>query len=472
MEASSRGSLFDDLLGDLDDDLGIADGAPESLRVEEPVAGGRKEVVLSVAQAAGIVRVVLEDAFDDITVEGELSNVHLHRSGHFYATLKDADAQIRVVLWRSAAARVVFRPRDGLLVRVRGRMSFYPARGEAQLVGEAMTLAGEGALAAAFEALKTSLAAEGLFDPSRKRPLPPFPRRIGVVTSPSGAAVRDVLAILAERFPLAAVLVCGVQVQGPGAADQIADALAAFSELTDGDEMRPDVIIVGRGGGSAEDLWAFNEEVVARAVAACPIPVVSAVGHETDVTICDFVADARAATPSHAAQMVAPDQREVAAHLATTAVALREGLRLRIAAARGRYTMLATSAGLRRVPLRIADARRTTERTASRIDAALAARLAGARARHAASAAALAALDPLAPLRRGYALVTGPDGRRVRAAALARGDLLRLAFADGAATATVTSTPVTSTTGTTATAATDLSVTTSDPPEPLPRRAV
>ena len=385
-----------------------------------------------------MVRAVLEDALGDLVVEGELSNVHRHRSGHLYATLKDAGAQLRLVVWRGDASRLAFTPRDGMQVRVRGRMSFYAARGEAQLVGHAMTLAGAGALAAAFDALRRDLAAEGLFDDARKRPLPAFPRVVGVVTSPEGAAVRDVLAILAERFPVAEVFVCGVKVQGTGASAEIADALAAFGDLDPDDPMRPDVLIVGRGGGSAEDLWAFNEEAVVRAIAACPIPVVSAVGHETDVTLSDFAADVRAATPSHAAQRVVPDQREIAALLAGTLTVARDRLRLRLGTARVRLHALTGAPAMQRVPARIADARRNVERVELRLAAAIAARLVDARARLAASTAALAPRNPTAPLRLGYARIAHADGRRARAGTLSAGDTVHLDLPDGHATARIT----------------------------------
>jgi exodeoxyribonuclease VII large subunit len=287
--------------------------------------------VLTVSELCGGVRGVLEHVFDDVTVEGELSNVHLHRSGHLYFTLRDEDAQLRGVMWRSNAARVFFRVENGQHVRLRGRVSFYEARGEVQIVGHTLTLAGEGALLAALEALKDRLRAEGLFAHERKRPLPAYPSRVGLVTSASGAAVRDLVAVLGQRFPLCEAVLCGVAVQGLTAGDEIAAAIARFGALPEDDPLRPDVLIVGRGGGSVEDLWAFNEEVVARAIAASPIPVVSAVGHESDVTVADFVADVRAATPTHAAELVVPDAREVAALLSGYLATLREGVRARLA---------------------------------------------------------------------------------------------------------------------------------------------
>jgi len=381
-----------------------AAASPREVVAEPPAA---TPPVLTVSELCGGVRGVLEHVFDDVTVEGELSNVHLHGSGHLYFTLKDADAQLRGVMWRTSAVRVFFRVENGLRVRLSGRVSFYEARGEVQLVGHTLTLAGEGALFAALEALKDRLRTEGLFAHERKRTLPPFPCRIGVITSPSGAAVRDLLAVLGQRFPLCEVVLCGVAVQGLTAADEIAGAITRFGVLPEGHPLRPDVLIVGRGGGSIEDLWAFNEEIVARAIAASPIPVVSAVGHETDVTVADFVADVRAATPTHAAELVVPDAREVATLLNGYGATLREALRSRLS-----------------------DAQRTLDAHRHALDTRMTARLTDARARLALATARLDARDPAAPLKRGYAFVTR-DGVPVTAADLMPGDRVRLTWHDG-----------------------------------------
>ncbi len=226
-------------------------------------------------------------------IEGEISNFREAQSGHLYFTLKDANAQVRCVCFRNSAIRLKFRPEDGLHVRVRGSISVYDARGEYQVYVEHLEPVGLGALQLAFEQLKKKLEAEGLFHADRKKPLPILPRRIGVITSPQAAALRDILRILRRRFPNARVLIYGVRVQGDGAADDIVRALTFFHT-----RLAADVLILARGGGSLEDLWPFNEEKVARAIAACVIPIVSAVGHETDFTIADFVADVRASTPS------------------------------------------------------------------------------------------------------------------------------------------------------------------------------
>jgi exodeoxyribonuclease VII large subunit len=253
----------------------------------------------TVSELTEALRMVLEDTFARIWVAGEISNARLAPSGHYYFVLKDSDSQIRCVCFRQEARYLKVKPQDGLAVTARGRISVYSARGEYQLYVETIEPQGYGALQLAFEQLKKKLAAEGLFDESRKRPLPALPRTIGIVTSPSGAAIADMLRILERRFAGLRVLIYPVLVQGEEAPRQIARALDYFSASG-----RADVVIVGRGGGSLEDLWAFNEEVVARAIASCGVPVISAVGHQTDFTIADFVADLRAPTPSAAAELV------------------------------------------------------------------------------------------------------------------------------------------------------------------------
>lgn len=259
-----------------------------------------------------LVRDLLEDALPmGVWIEGELSNVARPASGHIYFTLKDANAQVRCAMFRTAASRLRFRPADGMHVLMRAKVGLYEARGEFQLVAEHMEPAGEGALQREFEQLKARLGAEGLFDVERKRPLPAFPRRIGVITSPSGAAIRDVLSVLGRRLGLAEVDVLPVPVQGREAPPAIAAMLKRAAASG-----RYDVLLVTRGGGSLEDLWAFNDESVARAIHASAVPVVSAVGHEVDFTIADFVADLRAATPSAAAELLVPDATDLARNLA------------------------------------------------------------------------------------------------------------------------------------------------------------
>jgi exodeoxyribonuclease VII large subunit len=260
---------------------------------------GTPDRIFSVAEVTGLVKASLESLFPRLWVEGELSNFHRHQSGHLYFTLKDDKAQLRAVMFRSDARGVAFELKDGLKVLCRGRLSVYEPRGEYQLYVEAVQPKGKGALQLAFEQLKEKLRAEGLFDPARKRRIPLRPGTIGIVTSPTGAALRDILRVLDRRHARLGVLIHPARVQGEGAAEEIAEGIRTLGAVPG-----VDVLIVGRGGGSLEDLWAFNEEKVARAIAASPVPVISAVGHEVDVTIADFVADLRAPTPSAAAEMV------------------------------------------------------------------------------------------------------------------------------------------------------------------------
>ncbi len=262
--------------------------------------------VLSISQLNSLARDLLESHFPMIWVEGEISNLVRPSSGHLYLTLKDAQAQIRAAMFKGRNQRLGFTPKDGMQVLVRAKLSLYPARGDYQLIIDQMEEAGDGALRRAFEQLKQKLAAEDLFADEYKQPLPSLPRHIGVITSPTGAAIQDILTVLQRRFPAIPVSLYPVSVQGSNAAPDIVAAIKKSNE-----QGLCDVLIVGRGGGSLEDLWAFNEEIVARAIAASEIPIVSAVGHETDFTIADFVADHRAATPSAAAELVSPDQLEM-----------------------------------------------------------------------------------------------------------------------------------------------------------------
>jgi len=268
--------------------------------------------ILTPSQLGTLARSLLEDAFPLVFVEGELSNLARPASGHLYFTLKDARAQVRCAMFRPKSQWLRFQPRDGLKVLARGRVTLYEARGDFQLVIDSLEEAGEGALRRAFEQLKAQLQAEGLFDPERKKPLPTWPRRIGVLTSPGGAAVRDVLSVLARRFALLEVEILPVQVQGESAPQHLLDMLQrAISSR------RYDVLLLARGGGSLEDLWAFNNEALTRAVAASPIPVVSAIGHETDFSLTDFAADLRAPTPSAAAELLVPERDELLQRLTT-----------------------------------------------------------------------------------------------------------------------------------------------------------
>ncbi|APR52365.1 exodeoxyribonuclease VII large subunit [Sphingomonas koreensis] len=284
------------------------------------VAEGREgdnAAPLSVGELSLKLKRMVEGEFGHVRLRGEISGFKRAASGHVYLALKDADAVIDAVMWRGQADRLPFRPQDGIEVVATGKLTTYPGRSKYQIVIERMELAGEGALMALLEKLKAQLAGEGLFDPARKQPLPFAPQTIGVVTSPTGAVIRDILHRLADRFPTH-VLVWPVKVQGEGAAAEVAAAVRGFDAMpADGPVRRPDLVIVARGGGSIEDLWAFNEEVVVRAVAACSIPIISAVGHETDTTLCDHAADVRAPTPTAAAEIAVPVRVELANAVAT-----------------------------------------------------------------------------------------------------------------------------------------------------------
>jgi exodeoxyribonuclease VII large subunit len=297
---------------------------------------GLEPQIYTVSELTEGMRVVLGDHFTDIWVSGEISGTRLPASGHFYFTLKDETAQLRCVCYKMTARYLKFKPQDGVAVLARGRIDVYDARGEVQLVVEAIEPQGHGALQLAFEQLKKKLAAEGLFDPARKRPIPALPERIGIVTSPSGAVIRDILQILDRRFPGRHIRIYPAQVQGEGAAEQVAAGLDYFSESG-----WAQVVIVARGGGSLEDLWTFNEERVARAIVECSVPVISAVGHETDFTIADFVADLRAPTPSAAAELVICTRQSLEERIDAAAIKLRQAMRLSLALLHRRLHVLA-----------------------------------------------------------------------------------------------------------------------------------
>jgi exodeoxyribonuclease VII large subunit len=415
-----------------------------------------ERAVLSVAELSEQLRAVLEERFPAVWVAGEISNFKVYGSGHAYFTLKDATAQVRCVLFRTRTRRLRFEPADGLAVVAFGSVEVYPPRGEYQLVVELLEPRGVGALQVAFEQLKARLAAEGLFEAARKRPLPRFPRKIGIVTSPSGAALRDMLRVIGRRFGGLHIVLAPARVQGEGAAGEIAQGVADLNRLGD-----VDVIIVGRGGGSLEDLWAFNEEAVARALAASKVPVISAVGHEVDVTIADFVADLRAPTPSAAAELVVREKQALVEHvaglhqrLARAARARLERQRARLDGAARRRVLTDPARALRDLERRVDDAtarlrhamtaalrraghrvelatrglraaspvaraagnRRQLEHLQARLDGARGRLLVPARHRLQAAAGRLDSLSPLAVLGRGYSLTRTPAGAVVRRA--------------------------------------------------------
>jgi exodeoxyribonuclease VII large subunit len=350
--------------------------------------------VWSVSDLTGRIRDLLAGEFNDISVEGEVSNAHAAQSGHLYFTLKDARSQIKCVCFRTQLQRLKFRPEDGLHVTVRGSISVYEARGEYQIYVEHVEPVGFGALQLAFEQLKKRLEADGLFDPERKKPLPMLPQRIGLVTSPRGAAVRDIIRILRRRFANLHIIAYPVRVQGEGAAVEIADAIKYFNR-----KQMVDVIIIARGGGSLEDLWAFNEEIVARAIAACTIPVISGVGHETDFTIADFVADVRASTPSAAAELVVRSRQEFDRHLHDLQHKLVQRMRYILLDGRQRLHDLGVHRALRELEDALRRNRQRTDELAGELADGLRSRLDRSRRRLAVTTHRLASVDLRARLR-------------------------------------------------------------------------
>ncbi len=396
-----------------------------------PTNNTADDPVLSVAELTRGLSDLVEDRYDDVWVEGELSDFTRAASGHCYFSLKDEDAQIRCVMWKHLTQYVYFEPEEGMQVRVNGHASVYERRGDLQIQAQAMRQAGKGAQQKAFEELKQTLQAEGLFAPERKQALPAFPDTIGVVTSGQGAAIHDIQSGLARRFPPAEVVLCPVKVQGLDAPRAIADAVAAFNDLPADDAQRPDLLIVGRGGGSTEDLWAFNEEVVARALDASNLPVVSAVGHESDVTIADLVADERAATPSAAAERVVPDRRDVADRVRALHDRLRSRVMGRLQDARQRVDALVASRAFHAPARRLEQHRQHLDALVDRLGRGGARAVDRARTRLAHLRDRLHALDPEQPLRRGYVHLT-QDGTSVQSAeSLQDGDRVRLHFQDG-----------------------------------------
>ncbi|MCL6444321.1 MAG: exodeoxyribonuclease VII large subunit [Alicyclobacillus sp.] len=435
-----------------------------------------RAAVLTVTALNALIKQRLENdpQLANCTVIGEISNFKHHSSGHMYFTLKDETSRIRAIMFSSRNRGLAFLPKDGMRVVCRGAVGVFDRDGQYQLYVQDMQPDGIGALYVAYQQLRDKLAAEGLFDSSRKRPLPAFPRRIGVVTSPTGAVIRDICSTLARRYPLAKVILAPALVQGPEAAPTLVHAL---QRLASGPEP-VDVIIIGRGGGSLEELWPFNEEMVARAVAACPIPVISAVGHETDVTICDFVADVRAATPTAAAELAAPNVLELRQQLAQASVRAAQALQWQRNQARQRLDRLVQAAALTS-PYKITDLRRqqvdylegqlrrtvgrpfrNAERTLSglterlhhvdlltrlmrvrnlldvyqqRAAAGLSKRRFTANLQLERALASLEALNPLTVLRRGYSVVYFGDGRRVVGSVsdVRPGERLVIQFSDG-----------------------------------------
>ena len=438
---------------------------------------------LTVSELTESVRKAIESRFNAVWVEGEISNFKAHSSGHWYFTIKDEGAQLRAKCFRSANSRIRFRPKDGLHVRARGRLTVYEARGEYELIVEALDPVGAGALQIAFEQLRDRLQAEGLFAAERKRPLPVFPGRVGVVTSRTGAAIRDILNVVARRTQTVHVLFSPARVQGDAAGSDIARAIRLINDyhqraLREGrTKDLVDVLIVGRGGGSTEDLWAFNQEEVARAICASTIPVISAVGHETDFTIADFVADQRAATPSAAAELVAAREDQICSALAQMEQSLARLMRYRVVTARTRVQQHALSQAFDEVRGKLRNASGTTNAARHRLEILISQSLRAARLRNDALSATLApaqlrarlaeaqvrfdsaytscnvaieqqledaknrlglavasldALSPLAVLQRGFAVAQKQDGSLLRdAKQVMMGDAIKIRLAKG-----------------------------------------
>lgn len=369
-----------------------------------------------------------------VAVLGEISNFKHHSSGHMYFTLKDEHSRLRCVMFRRENMRLRFRPADGQAVIAKGDVSVYEAAGDYQLYVREMVPAGHGELALAFEQLKQKLAAEGLFDEERKRPLPVLPRRIGVVTSLEGAALRDIISVTRRRFPNMPILLAPAVVQGEEGPDSVVRAIRLMNE-----HGGVDVLIVGRGGGSLEDLWTFNDERVARAIAASRIPVISAVGHETDFTIADFVADKRAPTPSAAAEMAVPDKRALLAHIQGQYERLQSGVRRRIEQGRARLRLLESRPVLARPGELLLEYRQRVDDAEERAGRAARDMLDQRERALAAAAGKLDALSPVATLARGYAVARRADTGQVvrRGGQVAAGDELLIRVVDAELTASV-----------------------------------
>ncbi|MGH9863717.1 MAG: exodeoxyribonuclease VII large subunit [Candidatus Acidiferrales bacterium] len=409
--------------------------------------------IWQVSELTTQVRDLLERAFRDLWVQGEISNFRLSPYGHYYFTLKDAAAQLRCFVNKREARFLRLRPEDGLAVTVRGSLSVYEQRGDYQLLVNYLEPVGVGALQLAFEQLKARLAAEGLFAAERKKPLPMLPQRIGLITSPRGAAIADIIRILRRRYQNLHLRLYPVRVQGEGAAEEIVAALQDFNRLASSE--RPDVLILARGGGSLEDLWAFNDESVARAIAASRIPLITGIGHETDFTIADFTADLRAPTPSAAAELVIKTKAELKERLRVLESRLAELLRYQVLQARQRLTELLAARGWRQLESLLREQAQRADEFSTRLRQALRDAVTEARQRWALAAARLASYDlrglvgrdrlrlralagqltqlsPLAVLERGYAIAFDAQGRVLKSAAAVRlGDPIQVQLARG-----------------------------------------
>lgn len=389
-------------------------------------------LVLSVSQLNRYIKMNFDadENLANIFISGEISNFTNHyRTGHLYFTLKDDSAAVRAVMFNSSAKRLKFMPEDGMKVIARGRVSVYEASGQYQLYVDDMQPDGVGALNLAYEQLKEKLQKEGLFSELHKKPLPPYPEKVGVITSPTGAAVRDIINVLGRRFPYAEIVFCPVLVQGDGAHLQLTDAVNMFNS-----ERAADVIIIGRGGGSIEDLWEFNDEGLARAVYNSEIPVISAVGHETDFTICDFVADMRAPTPSAAAELAVPDANELQYALSALKNRMFLNVSSGIADRRSRLEYLTSKGALKSPDEMLSNRSQRLDTAFSKMLSSYENCIGGKKVEFISAATALSKLDPMSVLMRGFAFVSDKSGKNVYSSqALAKGDKINVRFHDGSA---------------------------------------
>lgn len=389
-------------------------------------------LVMSVSQLNRYIKMNFDadENLANIFISGEISNFTNHyRTGHLYFTLKDDSAAVRAVMFNSSAKRLKFMPEDGMKVIARGRVSVYEASGQYQLYVDDMQPDGVGALNLAYEQLKEKLQKEGLFSELHKKPLPPYPEKVGVITSPTGAAVRDIINVLGRRFSYAEIVFCPVLVQGDGAHLQLTDAVNLFNS-----ERAADVIIIGRGGGSIEDLWEFNDEGLARAVYNSDIPVISAVGHETDFTICDFVADMRAPTPSAAAELAVPDANELQYALSALKNRMFLNVSSGIADRRSRLEYLTSKGALKSPDEMLSNRSQRLDTAFSKMLSSYENRIGGKKVEFISAATALSKLDPMSVLMRGFAFVSDKNGKNVYSSqALAKGDKINVRFHDGSA---------------------------------------
>ncbi|MCD7770297.1 MAG: exodeoxyribonuclease VII large subunit [Oscillospiraceae bacterium] len=386
------------------------------------------ELIFTVSQLNGHIKALLEadPMLDKVMVRGELSNYKIYPSGHHYFTMKDGESSLKCVMFRSSASRLRFRPESGMSVTAGGRVSVYPRDGAYQLYVTSLVPEGAGDLQIAFEQLKAKLVAEGLFDTDHKKPLPAFPKRVAVITSGAGAAVHDIIRVLGKRWPMAKILVLPVRVQGTEAPPEIAGAIRYANRY-----QVADVIITGRGGGSIEDLWAFNDERVARAIYESEIPVISAVGHEPDVTIADYVADRRAATPSNAAEIAGPDMVDVLANIAQNGARLQQAMDKKLDRLSHRLEELSGRPALNDPEVYLGAKRMALDYARASLSGAGEQTVADARRRYVALAAKLDALSPLKVLGRGYSIVE-KDGAAVRQVSeLAAGDEINVKLSGG-----------------------------------------